>query len=166
MGSLQRSFGGGAFLNGFYFWERFWFITKLSRKKRKFPYSPATTHAESPPLSTSSTRVMHLLWLMTCSDTLSSPKVHHLHYGSLSVLHAVWAQSLSHVWLFVILWTGLQTPVPMVFFQGRILEWVVTCSSRDLQAHVIWVSCIAGRLFTTAPMGKPCIFYEYLTNVY
>ena len=43
-------------------------------------------------------------------------------------------------------------------FQARILEWVAISFSRiSSQARDgTWVSCLAGRFFTTEPPGKPC----------
>ena len=54
-------------------------------------------------------------------------------YLDITLLHmmCVCAQSLSHVQLFVTLWTAaLQAPLPMGIFQARILEWVAMLSSR------------------------------------
>ena len=47
-------------------------------------------------------------------------------------------------------------------FQAGILEWVAMSSSRGSsqprdQTWVSWVSCIAGRFFTTEPPGKPTL---------
>ena len=44
--------------------------------------------------------------------------------------------------------------------QARILEWVAISSSRETswprdQTSTSWVSCIAGRFFTSGPSGKP-----------
>ena len=53
--------------------------------------------------------------------------------------------------------------------QARILEWVATPSSRESpwprdETHVSYVSCIAGRLFTTEPPGKPNKEYSYMLS--
>ena len=48
--------------------------------------------------------------------------------------------------------------------QARILKWVAMPSyraysqSRD-QIHILFISCITGRFFTTEPLGKPKIYY-------
>ena len=44
-------------------------------------------------------------------------------------------------------------------YQARILEWVAISFSRGSSWPRIWtwVSCLAGRLFTTEPLGKPTI---------
>ena len=51
--------------------------------------------------------------------------------------------------------------------QARILEWVTMPSSRRSswprdQTHVSCISCIAGRFFTTEPLGKPIIYYTWV----
>ena len=51
--------------------------------------------------------------------------------------------------------------------QARTLEWVATLSSRGSsqprdQTHISCGSCIAGRFFTTEPLGKP---YLHITNL-
>ena len=64
-----------------------------------------------------------------------------------------------------LLWPhGLQPAKPPVhgLSQARILEWVAISSSRGSSwprdwTHVSCVSCTAGRLFTTEPLGKPII---------
>ena len=59
--------------------------------------------------------------------------------------------SLSHVWLFAILWiVALQAPLSTGILQARILEWVAKASSRGSSWPMdqMLVSCIAGRFFT------------------
>ena len=74
------------------------------------------------------------------------------------------ALSLSHVRLFVTLWTiACQTPLFMGFFQARILECVTISSSRGSfqtknRAHVSCVSCIAGGFFTIKPLQNYHIY--------
>ena len=51
--------------------------------------------------------------------------------------------------------------------QARTLEWVTMPSSRRSswprdQTHVSCISCIAGRFFTTEPLGKPIIYYTWV----
>ena len=46
--------------------------------------------------------------------------------------------------------------------QAQMLEWVAISSSRGFswprdQTHISCISCIAGRFFTTEPVGKPQI---------
>ena len=67
----------------------------------------------------------------------------------------------SRVQLFVTLWAvACQAPLSMGVLQARILEWVAISSSRG-SSHsgiepVSPVSpALAGRLFTTEPLGKP-----------
>ena len=55
-------------------------------------------------------------------------------------------------------------------FQARILEWVSTSFSKGSfwsrdWTHTFWVSCTAGRFFTSEPLGKPCVFPFYPSNV-
>ena len=53
--------------------------------------------------------------------------------------------------------------------QARILEWVAMPSSRGSSTprDQTWVSCLAGRLFTTEPLGKPIpAFGAYLLKVH
>ena len=52
---------------------------------------------------------------------------------------------------------------------ARILEQVAMPSSRQSsqprdQTHIYWGSCIAGRFFTTEPLGKP--MYEWIALLY
>ena len=61
------------------------------------------------------------------------------------------SKSLSHVWLFEILWTvAHQAPLSMRILQARILEWVAILFSRESSwpREWTWVPCIAGRFFT------------------
>ena len=68
---------------------------------------------------------------------------------------AVHVYVLSHVWLFVTLWTVAgQAPLFMRFFQVRILEWVVIFYSRGSfwpgnQIHTSETPALAGSFFTT-----------------
>ena len=53
-------------------------------------------------------------------------------------------------------------------FQARILEWVAISSARGFswprdQIQVFCVSCIAGRFFTTEPLGKPNLAHGHLS---
>ena len=55
-------------------------------------------------------------------------------------------------------------------FQARILEWVAISFSKGSSwsrdwTHTFCVSCIAGRFFTTEPLGKPYVFPFYPSNV-
>ena len=55
-------------------------------------------------------------------------------------------------------------------FQARILEWVAISFSKGSSwsrdwTHTFCVSCIAGRFFTTEPLGKPYGFPFYPSNV-
>ena len=68
---------------------------------------------------------------------------------------------LSHIWLFC---DPMDYNPPRSFlhgiFQGRVLEWVAISSSRGDPdpgdwTQVSYISCIAGRLFTTEPPGRP-----------
>ena len=64
---------------------------------------------------------------------------------------------------------GPMDPSPPSFsihgiLQARILEWVAMSSSRGSfqhrdQTYICWISCIAGRVFTTEPLGKPSNIY-------
>ena len=59
----------------------------------------------------------------------------------------------SLVWLFVTHWTIVhQAPLPMDFFQARLLVSVATSSSRGSSQPRDWtpISCISGRLFSWA----------------
>ena len=52
--------------------------------------------------------------------------------------------------------------------QSRILEWVAISFSRDSsqirdQTHI---SCIAGRIFSTEPPGKPRVYMYMYTYIY
>ena len=54
--------------------------------------------------------------------------------------------------------------------QARILEWVAMSSFRGSSPPRDWicapfVSCIAGRFFTTVPPGTPLFIYKYVKNV-
>ena len=79
---------------------------------------------------------------------------------SMSGIH-VRAQLLSHMLLFAP--HGLYSPpVSSVhgISQAKILEWVVTPSSRGStqlreRIHVSCISCLAGRFFTAEPLEKP-----------
>ena len=42
--------------------------------------------------------------------------------------------------------------------QARMLEWIAISFSRRISRDWTWVSCIAGRFFTTEPQGKPLKF--------
>ena len=42
--------------------------------------------------------------------------------------------------------------------QARMLEWIAISFSRRISRDWTWVSCIAGRFFTTVPQGKPLKF--------
>ena len=73
----------------------------------------------------------------------------------------VYAQLLSHVQLFVTLWTvACQAPLSMIFFsKPRIPEWVAISFSRDLPDPGVKLMspaslALAGRFFTTEPPGK------------
>ena len=62
-----------------------------------------------------------------------------------------------------------QAPLSMGFFQARILEWVSISSSRGSSpprdwTHVSFVSCMAGRFFTTKPLGKPMDIYIWMAE--
>ena len=66
------------------------------------------------------------------------------------------------------------TSFVLVILQARILEWVAVLSSRGVSQPRNWtsVSCIAGRVFTTDPLGKPykdcicviCFFWNESRN--
>ena len=81
----------------------------------------------------------------------------------LVIVVVVW--SLSRVWLFC----DLRDYSPPGFSvhrisQVRILEWVAVSFSRGSsqptdQTHI---SCVAGRFFTTEPLGKPNVFLGLL----
>ena len=50
--------------------------------------------------------------------------------------------------------------------QAKILEWVVVPSSRGSsqpkdRTHISCVSCVAGRVFTTEPLGKPLFIITF-----
>ena len=54
-------------------------------------------------------------------------------------------------------------------FQARVLEWVAIPFSRGSSrprdwTHVSWVSCIAGRILTTEPLGKSfsCAYWPFI----
>ena len=79
--------------------------------------------------------------------------------NSFDILHLLCCAVLSHfshVWLFATLWTvAHQAPLSMRIFQARILEWVAMPSSRGPsrprdQTYASYVSCAAGRFFTTS----------------
>ena len=62
----------------------------------------------------------------------------------------VCAQSLSHIRLFVTLWTiARQSPLSMEFSRQE-LEWVAIpfCRGASWSKDRTWISCIAGRFFT------------------
>ena len=68
----------------------------------------------------------------------------------------------SHVQLLASLWTvALQVPLSMGFSQARILEWVAIFFTRGSSQprDWTWVSCIAGRFFTTELQGKPLLIH-------
>ena len=73
-------------------------------------------------------------------------------------------KSLSRIRLFVTPWI-----VAHGIFQARVLAWVAI-SPGALPAispmwDQTWVSCIAGRGFTSEPPGKPYTLEEFPTNV-
>ena len=62
---------------------------------------------------------------------------------------------------------SLQAPLSMGSLQTRLLEWVSMLSSRvsSQTRDRTQVSCIAGGLFTTEPLGKPtCVSYYSLNK--
>ena len=73
----------------------------------------------------------------------------------------VHASCFNCVWLFVTPWTvAHQASLSMGILQARTLEWVAMPFSRGSsrssnQTRVSCASCIAGRFFTTEPLGKP-----------
>jgi len=74
-----------------------------------------------------------------------------------SLCMCVCAQSLSCVRFFVAPWTAdWQIPVCEIF-QAKILEQVAISFSRGSSwpRDQTYLSCIAGRFFTTVPPGKP-----------
>ena len=88
----------------------------------------------------------------------------------------VCAQLLSHVRLFATLWTAACQPPLSMEFSGKNTgaggHFLLQGSSwpRD-RTCVSWVSCIAGRLFTAAPLGKPhmcvCVCkYIHVLHIY
>ena len=73
----------------------------------------------------------------------------------------------SRVWLFATPWTVVhQAPLSMGILQARILQWVVMASSRGSFPHtdgssVSWVSCIAGRFFTTSTTWEAKVKHQF-----
>ena len=67
------------------------------------------------------------------------------------------SHELSHVKLFVTLWTvAFQASLSMGILQARLLEWVAISSSRGSSWPTSLVSpALAGRVFTTEQPGKP-----------
>ena len=68
----------------------------------------------------------------------------------------------SHVWLFATPWTVCKPPGSSVhgILQARILEWVAMPCSRGSSPPrdhtcISCGSCVAGRFFTTEPLGSP-----------
>ena len=102
----------------------------------------------------------------------------YLHYGyNIKLLvglakEVICSQSVSHVWLFVTPWTmAHQAPLSMGFFRQEYYSGNTTAISssrksswpRD-QTHV---SCTAGGVFTTEPLGKPKgVIYLGYCNVF
>ena len=79
----------------------------------------------------------------------------------------VFAQSLSHVWLFETPWTVAHQAPLRGIFPARILEQVaISSSSRSSRARD-WscISLTAGRFFTTEPLGRP-FWKSYLFSVF
>ena len=83
---------------------------------------------------------------LTSVSTTSSYLQNHTPKPQGGCMHVQW---LSHVWLFVTLWTiACQAPLSMGFFQARILEWVAISSSRGSFSPRDWthISCIGRRI--------------------
>ena len=80
--------------------------------------------------------------------------------------------SLSHVQLFVTLWTAARhAPLSMGILQARIVEWVAISFSRrsSWPQDQTQVSCIEGRLFTLcaikeAPSNQKFLCKKYIIN--
>ena len=80
----------------------------------------------------------------------------------------------SHVLLFVTLWTiACQVPLSMGILQARILEWIVTSSSRGPspprdQTQISYVSCFGSQvLYRQHHLGSSQYVYviEYFTSI-
>ena len=56
-------------------------------------------------------------------------------------------------------------PHVLVFFQARVLEWVAISFSRGSSwpRYGTGISYIAGRFFTTEPLGKPTYIHTYIS---
>ena len=73
----------------------------------------------------------------------------------------VFAQLLSHVWLFVTPWTvAHQAPLRQWNFPGKILEWIAISPPEDPPDPMIEPTSLAspalgGGFFTTEPLEKP-----------
>ena len=89
------------------------------------------------------------------------------------VIHACVLSCLSCIWLFATLWiVAHQAPLSMGFSRQKYWSWLPCPSLGDLpprdRTHISWGPCIAGRLFTTEPPGKPykqCMKYIKVTGV-
>ena len=73
-------------------------------------------------------------------------------------VHVYMLSRFSHVWVFATLCDVVhQAPLPMEFFRQEYWSGVAMPSSRESSQPRDWtrISCIAGRFFTTEPLGKP-----------
>ena len=64
---------------------------------------------------------------------------------------------------------GLLGPSVHRILQARILEWVAIPSFKDLPpqgSHPGLCSALAGRFFTLAPPGEPCVFYLHQNLIF
>ena len=79
-------------------------------------------------------------------------------------LAVVVVQSLSHVRFFATLWTvARQAPLSMEFFRQEYWSGLPFPSPGDLPDPGIEQTspALAGRFFTTEPLGKPCVQYKH-----
>ena len=84
-------------------------------------------------------------------------------YSCTLLLACVCAQLLSHVWFFATPWSvGHQAPLSMEFPRQKYWSGLPFLFPGDLTWLRDWicVPCLASRLFTTAPFGKPCYMRE------
>ena len=76
-------------------------------------------------------------------------------------MHMCWLSLFSRVWLYATPWTiDHQAPLSIGFSRQECWSGVSFPPPQDLpnpgiKIHVSWVSCLAGRFFTSEPPGKP-----------
>ena len=109
--------------------------------------------------SSSSENPQDLLFYQISYISCSSVNYNHHIVNYISMLYCFFR----HVPLFVTLDCSPPGSVRATA-QARLLEWVAISFSRGFSPprDQTWVSCIAGRFFTTEPPGKPTVLLWYL----